>query len=203
MRNNSYPTRRSPRRKQERREERSPPHLNQASPTQRSKGGRCMRLLVSHPLRSPIALIAAVMLVGCERWALDRQMGELCKKDGGIKVYETVKLPATDFNNLGQPLAQYATKAGPIEDQLGPEYRFIERREVVAGRKNADPTHGEGRVLRIHQSVVRRSDSSLLGEAVWYERGGGDGFTFGFQPSSDYCPKPRVQIANAIFMKGE
>ena len=42
-------------------------------------------------------------LAGCERWSLDRQMEELCKKDGGIKVYETVTLPAKSAVNAALP----------------------------------------------------------------------------------------------------
>lgn len=36
-------------------------------------------------------------LNGCEKYALDRQMRELCEKDGGTKVYETVILPKNIF----------------------------------------------------------------------------------------------------------
>ena len=42
-------------------------------------------------------------LYGGEKAVLDRQVRELCAKDGGIKVYETVKLPAEKFNEWGRP----------------------------------------------------------------------------------------------------
>ena len=149
------------------------------------------------------ACIAVLGLAGCERWALDRQMEELCKKDGGVRVYETVTLPASEFSNVGQPLAKYERLAKSPEERLGPGYRYVERRATVAGHAGAKPERGEGRLLRVHQAVFRRSDQKLLGECVWYERGGGDFLTFGFQPSSDYCPKPRVNLIGAIFLKGE
>lgn len=36
-----------------------------------------------------------------EKDHLNAQMAELCKKDGGVKVYETVKLPAEMFDESG------------------------------------------------------------------------------------------------------
>ena len=48
-----------------------------------------------------ILLIAALLLSGCEKARLDQQVKELCAKDGGIKVYETVKLPADRFDQWG------------------------------------------------------------------------------------------------------
>lgn len=46
------------------------------------------------------AATAAILasLAGCEKYALDRQMAELCKKDGGLEVYETVTLPRSAFD---------------------------------------------------------------------------------------------------------
>ena len=46
-------------------------------------------------------LLAAVAISGCEKYALDRQMEELCKKDGGVRIFEHVKLPANRFDEHG------------------------------------------------------------------------------------------------------
>lgn len=157
-------------------------------------------------MRSVIAagLVVALLLglSGCERHALDRQMEELCKKDGGIKVYETVKLPPSEFSNTGQPLAKYVPIAKSPEDYLGPDYRYVQKQEVLAG-KNANTEKGEGRLWRWHSSIYRRSDERLLGESISYGRSGGDGFTFGFQPSSNHCPKPRIDLIKSVFVRGE
>lgn len=69
----------------------------------------------------PSMVTAMLALAGCERWALDQQMEELCKKDGGIRVYETVTLPASDFSNIGQPLARYERTAKSWEEIFGPD----------------------------------------------------------------------------------
>lgn len=55
------------------------------------------------------ALLLSLGLAGCERWELDRQMEELCRKDGGVKVYEAVTLSAGEFSNVGEPLAMSRT----------------------------------------------------------------------------------------------
>lgn len=141
-------------------------------------------------------------LGGCERWALDRQMEELCKKDGGIKVYETVTLPASDFSNIGQPLARYQQTARSEEGLLGPEYRYVSKREILVG-KDANPERGEGRLVRDYTAIYRRSDNKLLGEQIGYQRVGGDGFTFGFQPSGKECPELRTSVGLQVFKKGE
>jgi len=150
----------------------------------------------------PLSVIASLALVGCERWALDRQMEELCKKDGGVKVYETVMLPASEFSKTGQPLTRYIPLAKSDSDYLGPDYRYVQRREIVVG-KNANIEKGEGQLSRWYSAVFRRSDGRLLGESISYGRGGGDGFTFGFQPSGNYCPKPRVDLIKSVFVRGE
>lgn len=149
-----------------------------------------------------MVLASLLSLSGCDRWSLDRQMETLCKKNGGVKVYETVTLPASEFSNVGQPLARFAKQATSIEDTLGPDYRYVIQKEVLVGAE-ANLENGRGRLERIHEVVYRRSDSRMLGEYLWYARGGGDGFTFGFQPSSEYCPKPGLSLINLIFLRGK
>lgn len=149
-----------------------------------------------------IAVISLLTVAGCERYALDRKMEELCKKDGGVKVYETVTLPAIEFSNTGQPLARYIPLAKSDADYLGPDYRYVQKLEILVG-KNADIENGESQLSRWYSAVYRRSDGRLLGESVSYGRGGGDGFNFGFQPSGNHCPKPRIDLIKSVFVRGE
>ena len=149
-----------------------------------------------------LLVLLALGTSGCERWRLDRQMELLCQQDGGIKVYETVTLPASEFSNVGQPLARYAQQAKSPEERLGPDYRYVWQRTVLFG-VGAKLEAGEGTLVRDHLSITRRADGRLLGESVSYARGGGDGFTFGFQPSGNHCPKPRVDLIGFVFLKGD
>ena len=55
----------------------------------------------------------------------------------------------------------------------------------------------------VWKGLDRWSDKHLLGESVEYLRGGGDGFMFGFQPSGNLCPQPRVDIVQLVLLKGK
>ena len=50
-------------------------------------------------------------LAGCEKYALDRQMEELCKKDAGLEVFETVTLPRSAFDPTGRVIRKYVNDA--------------------------------------------------------------------------------------------
>lgn len=152
---------------------------------------------------TPIVVVAILLpaLTGCERWWLDWQMESLCKKDGGINVYETVTLPASEFSSTGQPFAKYVSIAESPEDYLGPNYRYVLNINIIVGLQ-ADATKGEGQLRRLYALIYRRSDDRLLGEQIWYDRSGGDGFTFGFQPSGKSCPNFTRDLAQSIFIKG-
>lgn len=172
------------------------PRQRECQTDKRGRGGNLVRGVLS------IALITAASLVlaGCERWALDRQMEALCKKDGGVKVYETVTLPASEFSDTGQPLARYIPLAKTDAEYLGPDYRYVQRKETLFGM-GTDPEQGEGQLSRWYSAIYRRSDGRLLGESISYGRSGGDWLTFGFQPSGNHCPKPRTDLIKSIFVK--
>jgi hypothetical protein len=146
-------------------------------------------------------VLSLLGLAGCERWELDRKMAELCKKDGGVKVYETVTLPASEFSSTGQPLAKYLPLAKSDADYLGPDYRYVSKREILVGQ-DARPESGDGQLTRLYWAIYRRADDRLLGEQVEYRRSGGDLFTFGFQPSSASCPRVERDLAQLVFRKG-
>ena len=153
-----------------------------------------------------LAAILLLTLVGCERWALDRQMEELCKKDGGIKVYEAVILPATFYVQHGElrsgPNMPVAQDAWFVRIGLDDNYRLYVHDERIVG-KEARHDRGEGSLNRVHEAIYRWPEKRLLGEAVWYARNGGDWFTLGFQPSGKSCPHFTRGLAQSIFTKGE
>lgn len=145
-----------------------------------------------------VVIAIALSLTGCERYALDRQMEELCKKDGGVKVYETVTLSPQEYDEI----FSYAATAKSREHYYGPEYRYVSKHEVLVG-ENAQPEKGEGRLSRAYVAIYRRSNDRLLGESVLYGRIGGDGFTFGFQPSTNLCPRRQRDLGRTVFLRRE
>ena len=109
-----------------------------------------------------------------EKDRLDREVERLCAIDGGIKVYETVKLPAERFDQYGQISIPYKENVKP-EDEYYYESSTI---HLIKGNPE----------LRQYSSkLYRRPDDRLIGESTSYSRIGGD-MPGPWQPSSFMCP---------------
>ena len=137
-----------------------------------------------------IATSLLPFLAGCEKARLDQQVKELCAKDGGVKVYETVKLSPEKFGQGGR-LTFYKPTLG--ENTLGPEYVFKEEDHYYR--------RGNPEMWRIHTQVIRRSDMKLLAESVIYIRRGGD-MPGPWHDSSFSCPEPKdISLIEKTFVK--
>ncbi|MGV8894807.1 MAG: hypothetical protein ACOH2K_18130, partial [Burkholderiaceae bacterium] len=126
-----------------------------------------------------------------EKWWLDYQVRELCAKDGGVRVYETVKLPAERFDKWGNfkvPTKQYAKP----EDEYYLEWK-------ITYLKERSPN-----LWQSYHRLIRRSDQKLLGESVMYARSGGD-LPGPWHGSSFKCPEPsqHPSLESSIFVKGD
>jgi len=109
-----------------------------------------------------IAILFTPMLVSNGvKYYYDEQVRELCAKDGGVRVYETVSLPVEKFDAFGVVRIPIKRDAKP-GDEYYYEWRVLQHRE------------GNPSVRRDHFLVYRKSDMKLLGEAVSYARLGGD-----------------------------
>lgn len=148
-------------------------------------------------MRWLVALLVSLLLAGCEKFALDRQMEELCKKDGGIKVYETVKLPASMFDQWGDPFPGWRGRSQ--EERFGREYRYV---FTMTYLKEGDPLRGEGRLQKYSYQIFRRSDNKLMGEAVSYGRSGGDFIAYA-HPTSNHCPVDfsESELIRSVFIR--
>lgn len=96
---------------------------------------------------------------------LDKEVDRLCAVDGGVMIYETVRLPAESFHKEGKPLLPYG------RDDTGFGYFMKGFEQLVAGT----PDHLQGASLkRWEMRVIRASDGKLIARSVWYNRSGGD-----------------------------
>ena len=102
-----------------------------------------------------------LFLVGCEKSRLDEEVRQLCAKDGGIKIYETVKLPSERFDQHGNIKIPSKKDANPSD-----EY-YYESETIFLRSGNPD-------LRRSHDKIIRRHDQKVLGEFVYYARRGGD-----------------------------
>jgi hypothetical protein len=131
-------------------------------------------------------------LYGGEKFLLDREVRELCAIDGGIRVYETVKLPAERFDQWGNVGIQSKEYSKPSDEYY---YEFESRYY-----KNGSP-----QVSRSEVRIIRRSDGNVLGESITYGRGGGDlpGPWHGSSYNCPPIPSPgESNLENSVFLKG-
>jgi len=121
----------------------------------------------------------------------DAKVRKLCAEDGGIKVYETVELPAEMFNKWGRLLLYQPTKG---ENALGHDYLWKSETKLI--RYNAP------KIWRDQYQIYRRFDDRLLGESVSYSRLGGD-LPGPWHPSSFGCPANAgdAALVKKIFIK--
>jgi hypothetical protein len=148
-----------------------------------------------------VALVLALCVYG-SKYAADEEMQALCAKDGGMKIYETVTLPASEFSRWGQPLDRYASGQTDPENKLGPDYRYVYRTEFL---RRGDTLIGEVQMRKSIEQIYRRSDGKLLGESVSYGRSGGDPFInriLSGHPSSLACPMGTDSLLTKVFIKG-
>lgn len=147
---------------------------------------RALALVVGFAILSVPALVSN----GVKAY-YDRQVRELCAKDGGVRVYETVRLPSSRFDKWGNVGVHEKRYVKPTD-----EYYY--ESEILYYRE-ANPT-----LLRSRSWVVRRSDGKVLGEAISYGRGGGD-LPGPWHGSSFHCPpiaEAEGKIESTIFLKG-
>jgi len=106
-------------------------------------------------------LVASFWQCGGQNFYYDAKVKRMCAKDGGIKVYETVTLPAEKFNKRG-----FITFWDPTqkENTLGPEYIYVGGTTYL--RK------GNPNIRKHHTQIFRKSDMNLLGEVTYYDRDG-------------------------------
>lgn len=126
-----------------------------------------------------IILLVLPLVTACasrpSKGQLDDEVRRLCAIDGGIKVYETVKLPAEKFDQYGQIQIPYKGIIKP-----GDEYYYDFYTTYLI--------KGNPELRQYHSKVYRRSDNKVIGESISYSRVGGD-MPGPWHSSSFLCPK--------------
>ncbi len=139
-----------------------------------------------------VAMTVMFLLTGCERakTKLDREVDRLCAVDGGIHVYETVKLPKENFGPGGEVFPQHRGLASN-KGGLGPNYQSRFKNELLVT--------GNPAMQRIRNQIIRLTDQKVLGELIVYRRSGGD-LPGPWEPSQHSCPAgPKFSLEQNIF----
>lgn len=112
-------------------------------------------------------------------WRADRLVDELCKKDGGIRVHETIELGGTSADKLPHVPSKQ-------RKQDSDRFYYVYSTSDIRGRSGVEDI-GALAVYRTEMALHRSSDDRLLAVAVGYARRGGDPVGL-WHPSSYRCP---------------
>lgn len=125
---------------------------------------------------------------------LDKEVDRLCAIDGGMRIFETVKLHATMFDEYGRPLVP----SGKDDTRFG--YFVRGEAKILSGPRQAPGA----RLIRDMTQVVRSKDDKVIAERVIYVRSGGywlEGIP-GIGRGKN-CPDPEsMDIRAKVFSKG-
>jgi hypothetical protein len=137
-------------------------------------------------------LIVPWLISSGVKWHYDQQVRELCAKDGGVAVFETVKLSPEKYDELKR-----------VNFILPDKLRAKPTDEYYSVTDHYDYRLGNPEVSRRQYRIIRNSDQKVLGELVFYGRGGGD-LPGPWHGSSFTCPSPtKVNFETAIFLIGD
>lgn len=145
-------------------------------------------------MKSLLATSLLLGLTGCAtplQLLYETEMAQLCAKDGGIRVYERVPVPAARFTAAGQLIH---VPAKNLVDVLGPEYSYRQQIEYLRGSE----AHTDLSLSKTTIRIIRKNDGKLLGESISYSRTGG-GITLGAHPTGATCPMPDKGIDSYVF----
>ena len=157
-------------------------------------------------LRTTIMLACVLLAAGCHSADITSKMKALCKLDGGVRVFESVTLPDSYFENVGGGVRTHSSMTtgrtdGSWFSRIGDdEYRVIWTETFIVGRKSLGYDHEES-LVRSHTGIYKWPEKRLLGEEVSYHHGYGTRFSFGFQPGGSSCPTPRGSLLAGVFLK--
>ncbi len=128
-------------------------------------GNPLLKTIFSIPLLLIVSALAYFAFCEARKAYWDRQVGEMCKKEGGVQVYEKVMLDVKQYESIftasGFILIPYKEMA-----KSNSEY-FINNQ--IQYMRSARPE-----VWKMRTQVIRNSDKRVLGEKISYARVGGD-----------------------------
>lgn len=129
------------------------------------------------------------------KWKADRLVDELYAKDGGVKVYETVELPADKFVDASPRLNIQPKQYVKAND----EYYYIFEPTTYIIPENIN--FGGLNVIRTHSKLFRAKDNKLLAERIGYGRIGGDPMLIPVHPSSYRAGQNEISMEKMTFIK--
>lgn len=131
--------------------------------------------LISKHLGKIAFLIFLLLWLGLpafNKWRADKLVDELCAKDAGIKVYETVVLPRYRFDVRGQFHVSDIRYMKPTDEYYSNHtFTYYKNGMPIMDGSHKDETL---EVWQLYHKIYRKIDDKLIGESISYSRRGGD-----------------------------
>lgn len=128
----------------------------------------------------------------------DQKVTEMCKKDGGVTVYEKVEVSKADYPNLKFTSSGYVILSSEGHKKPDDPFYLTSKTEYL---KQWSPE-----IFRSEHSIIRAKDGKELSRLISYSRRGGD-FPDGIShPSSYSCGHEEDNLriySSVITIKGE
>jgi hypothetical protein len=147
--------------------------------------------------------VLALLLAGCIGWPpgvqsyWDARLERMCKKDGGVTVYERVRISKADIARRVLPMTADGRLSMAPKEVAHPDAPVYADNGITYLR-DANP-----RVQRMESLVMRRSDNALVARWVVYSRSGGD-FPTGMSEGTTFiCPdlqQMTTDLHNKLFI---
>ena len=165
-----------------------------------------LRSLATQPIATLVevsAILASIlMLASCAGYVpgakshWDSKVREMCKKDGGVTIYQQVHVSKDEISRHVLP-----TSAGRLS--VTTKRLAHPDAPVYAIDKIATIREGNPIVRRIETDIVRRRDGAVVAKLVRYARLGGD-FPLGITEGTSFvCPDPHVldaELSDRLFI---
>lgn len=164
-----------------------------------------MKLTLKRPIVKTTLLV--VTLAGCMGYVpgrqpyWDAQVREMCAKDGGVEIFERVRVSKSDIDRRVLPMTIDGRLSVAIRELAHPD-------SPVYGVERITLLHQEGNlsVSRRELSVIRRIDQVMIAKQVSYGRFGGDLPTGLVHDTSYGCPDSEARaasLAGLFILQGE
>ena len=132
-----------------------------------------------------MVLLATATLSGCMGWVpgrqayWDAQVKEMCAKDGGVQIFEKLRISKSDIDLLGRVGGKIGVPVKELAHPNSPAYSVL----TITNLREWNP-----RVSRSESTIIRRADQAVVARSVVYARSGGD-FPTGFSEGTSFvCP---------------
>ncbi len=130
-----------------------------------SRGFSILGWVLTIPAIAVVLLILAVGLFEGRKLYWDNKVKELCGKDGGVRIFEQIRISKADTKLLAHNDGKIAVPVKELASLNAPVYS--ESTTVRLREWNPE-------VRRTEATVVRRADQKIIARWVYYSRNGGD-----------------------------